>query len=63
MRNMMFPFPPLPEQRAIVARIGERLAKIDAAAAKLESEAEALKEWRERLIADAVTGKRRIAWK
>ena len=59
----LIPLPPLDEQRAIVARIEERSTKIDAAAAKLESEAEALKEWRERLIADAVTGKRRIAWK
>ena len=61
-KGQKLPLPPLDEQRAIVARIEERSAKLDAAAAKLESEAEALKEWRERLIADAVTGKRRIAW-
>ena len=55
--------PPLDEQRAIVAHIEAKTAKIDALVAKLGEEVARLKEYRERLIADAVTGKRRIAWK
>ena len=50
------PLPPLPEQKAIVAYIEARAAKIDAAVAGLEHEIAALKEYRERLIADVVTG-------
>lgn len=56
-----FPLPPLPEQKAIVAYIEARAAKIDAAVAGLEREIAALKEYRERLIADVVTGQRRVA--
>ena len=55
------PLPPLPEQRAIVEYIEARTAKIDAAVAGLEREIAALKEYRERLIADVVTGQRRVA--
>ena len=61
MRNMMFPLPPLPEQKAIVAYIETRAAKIDAAVAGLEREIAALKEYKQRLIADVVTGQRRVA--
>ncbi len=55
--------PPLPEQRKIVAYIEAKTAKIDTLVAKLGEEVARLKEYRERLIADVVTGKRRIAWK
>ena len=61
MRNMMFPLPPLAEQRAIVAYIEARAAKIDAAVAGLEREVAALKEYKQRLIADVVTGLRKVA--
>lgn len=61
MRNMMFPLPPLAEQRAIVAYIEARAAKIDAAVAGLEREVAALKEYKQRLIADVVTGQRKVA--
>jgi restriction endonuclease S subunit len=60
MRNMWFPRPPLPEQRQIVAHIEEKTAKIDALVEKLGEEIERLKEYRERLVADAVTGARRV---
>ena len=59
MRNMLFPLPPLAEQKAIVAYFEARAEKIDAAVAKLEAEVAALKEYRERLIADVVTGVRK----
>ena len=53
--------PPLAEQREIVAYIETRAAKIDAAVGKLEAEVTALKEYRERLVADVVTGQRKVA--
>ncbi len=58
--SLLFPLPPLPEQKAIVAYIETRAAKIDAAVAGLEREIAALKEYRERLITDVVTGVRRV---
>ena len=61
MRNMVFPLPPLAEQRAIVAYIEARAAKIDAAVAGLEREVAAMKEYKQRLIADVVTGQRKVA--
>lgn len=61
MRNMAFPLPPLAEQRAIVAYIEAQAAKIDAAVAGLEREVAAMKEYKQRLIADVVTGQRKVA--
>lgn len=61
LKEIPFLFPPLPEQREIVAYIETRAAKIDAAVGKLEAEVTALKEYRERLIADVVTGQRKVA--
>lgn len=58
--GMAFPVPPLAEQRAIVAYIEARAAKIDAAVAGLEREVAAMKEYKQRLIADVVTGQRRV---
>lgn len=59
--KQMLPVPPLAEQRGIVAHIEARAAKIDAAVAGLEKEIAALKEYKQRLIADVVTGQRRVA--
>lgn len=59
--NIFIPVPPLAEQREIVAYIEARAAKIDAAVAGLEKEIAALKEYKQRLIADVVTGQRRVA--
>ena len=55
------PLPPLPEQRDIVAHIESKCGKIDALVEKLVGEVAALKEYRERLIADVVTGQRKVA--
>ena len=60
-KGQPLPLPPLPEQREIVAYIEARAAKIDAAVGKLEAEVTALKEYRERLVADVVTGQRKVA--
>ncbi len=49
--------PPLPEQTAIVEYLDAQTTKIDAAIADARREIELLREYRERLIADVVTGK------
>ena len=54
------PLPPLAEQKVIVAHIEERAAKIDATISGLQKEISLLKEYRERLIADVVTGQRKV---
>ena len=48
--------PPLNEQQAIVAYIEEKCEKIDKLASELQSEIDYLKEYKQRLIADCVTG-------
>ena len=56
MRNIMIPFPPLDEQRAIVAYIYEKTAKVESLITDFQAEIEHLKEYKQRLIADCVTG-------
>jgi type I restriction enzyme S subunit len=55
--NVSIPFPPHPEQRAIVARIDAACAKLDALAATTETAIARLSEYRQALISAAVTGK------
>lgn len=55
--NWVIPFPPLPEQRAIVAYISAETAKLDALRAATERTIGLLQERRAALIAAAVTGK------
>jgi len=55
--NSYIPLPPLPEQTAIVEYLDAQTAKLDAAIAAARREIELLREYRERLIADVVTGK------
>ena len=61
LKEIPFLLPPLAEQREIVAYIEARAAKIDAAVAGLEREVAAMKEYKQRLIADVVTGQRKVA--
>ena len=61
LKKQMLPVPPLDEQRAIVAYIEEKTAKIDQAVAGLAQQVAALKEYKQRLIADVVTGQMRVA--
>ena len=56
MRNISVPLPPLPEQRAIVAYIEDKCRKVDTLIGDLEAEIEYLKEYKQKLIADCVTG-------
>ena len=57
MRNIFVPLPPSNEQQAIVAYIEEKCEKIDKLVSELQSEIDYLKEYKQRLIADCVTGK------
>lgn len=50
------PIPPLNEQRAIVAYIEEKCQKIDTLMTELQAEIDYMKEYKQRLIADCVTG-------
>ena len=54
------PLPPLGEQRAIVAHIETKCAKVDSLVTELEAEIEHLKEYKQRLIADCVTGQIKV---
>lgn len=56
MINIMIPLPTLDEQRAIVAYIDDKTAKIVSLISELQSEIDYLKEYKQRLIADCVTG-------
>ena len=55
--NFPLPAPPLVEQVAIAAYLDRETARIDAAAARARRQIELMREYRERLIADVVTGK------
>ena len=54
------PVPPLAEQKEIVAYIEKKVAEIDAAVKGLEDEVAALKEYKQRLISDVVTGQVKV---
>ena len=61
LKKQPIPLPPLPEQRAIAGYLDERCAAIDAYVSSLEREAALARELKQREIADAVTGKVRVA--
>jgi restriction endonuclease S subunit len=56
MKKQVVVVPPQDEQQAIVAYIEEMCEKIDKLASELQSEIDYLKEYKQRLIADCVTG-------
>jgi type I restriction enzyme S subunit len=56
-QNVAIPFPPIAEQEQLDQYIKDRLNTFDAAIAAARREIELLREYRERLIADVVTGK------
>lgn len=55
------PVPPIEEQHAIVSYITERVAKIDSLLEKLNKEIECIKEYKQRLISDVVTGQIKVS--
>ena len=56
LKSVPFILPPAEEQRAIVSYIEERFQKIDSLTTELQAEIDHLKEYKQRLIADVVTG-------
>ena len=58
--NLYIPLPPLPEQRAIVTYIDDKCSKIDLLVEKLKAEIDAIKEYKQRLISDVVTGQIKV---
>ena len=57
LRKNCLPIPPIEEQQAIVDYIDTKTAKIDLMKDGIKSEIEKLKEYKQRLISDVVTGK------
>lgn len=60
MKGMYLPVPPIEEQQAIVSFINERTTKIETLAKKIEQEIVYLKEYKQRLISDVVTGQVKV---
>ena len=60
MKGMYLPVPPIEEQQAIVSYINERTTKIETLAKKIEQEIVYLKEYKQRLISDVVTGQVKV---
>lgn len=60
MKNIEIPIPPLSEQRAIVSYIEAKTASINKLIDAYEQQVERIKEYKQRLISDAVTGKMNV---
>lgn len=60
MRNIFVPFPPIEEQKAIVEYIQQKNKAIDEMIANLRAEIDFLTEYKQRLIADVVTGQLKV---
>lgn len=60
LKQNRIPLPPLDEQRAIVSYITGKTAKIDTLTSKLQQEIESIKEYKQRLISDVVTGQIKV---
>lgn len=60
MRKLASVIPPLPEQQEIVTYIEAKVAKIDQLCQAERSQIEKLKEYKQRLISDVVTGKVKV---
>lgn len=60
LKSQMLPIPPIEEQRAIVEYIEQKNKTIDDMIANLRAEIDFLTEYKQRLIADAVTGQIKI---
>ena len=60
LNNSTIPIPPISEQRAIVSYITDKTSKIDTLTSKLQQEIESIKEYKQRLISDVVTGQIKV---
>lgn len=61
LKKQLLPVPPIEEQHAIVSYITERTAKIDSLIEKLNKEIECVKEYKQRLVSDVVTGQIKVS--
>lgn len=61
LKKQLLPVPPLSEQHAIVSYITERTSKINSLIEKLNKEIECIKEYKQRLISDVVTGQIKVS--
>ena len=59
-RQQRLPLPPIDEQKEIVAFLENRSIKINSLIKELENEIEFLKEYKQKLIADCVTGQIKV---
>ena len=60
MKSMYMPVPPLSEQKQIVSYLDAKCAKIDKLIAHITKEIECIKEYKQRLISDVVTGQIKV---
>ena len=60
LKKQIVSLPPLPEQRAIVTYLDDKCGKIDLLVEKLKAEIDAIKEYKQRLISDVVTGQIKV---
>lgn len=58
--NIKIPLPPLTEQTAIAAYLDKKCAAIDRQIAKIDKQIELLKEYKQSVITECVTGKRKV---
>ena len=58
--NIAIPVPSLSEQTAIAAYLDKKCAAIDRQIAKIEKQIELLKEYKQSVITECVTGKRKV---
>ena len=60
LNNKIVPVPPLSEQRSIVSYLDAKSSKIDKLSANITKEIECIKEYKQRLISDVVTGQIKV---
>ena len=60
LNNKIVPVPPLSEQKQIVPYLDAKCSKIDKLIANVTKEIECIKEYKQRLISDVVTGQIKV---
>ena len=62
-KKVIYPLPPMPEQRRIVAKLEKLLAKVDTCKERLEKIPAILKRFRQSVLAAACSGRLTIDWR
>lgn len=60
LKKQILPVPPVEEQKQIVTHINDKISKIDKLIANINKEIEGIKEYKQRLISDVVTGQIKV---